>query len=135
MALFVWDNRLKTNITICDEQHQKLIAILNELHDAMKAKKDMDLIGKTLTELIDYTVYHFQTEERLLEDHQFPYLNSHKAEHANLTKEVYDLKKRFNSGEHVMTTEVLSFLKNWVNDHIIGMDKNYTTFLRNKGVL
>ncbi len=135
MALFTWDSRLKTNITVCDEQHQKLISILNDLHEAMRIKKDKELIGKTLTELIDYTIYHFQTEEKLLEEHQFPYLNNHRAEHLNLTNEVKDLKKRYDSGETVLTTEVLSFLKNWVNDHIIGMDKNYTTFLHNKGVL
>jgi hemerythrin-like metal-binding protein len=135
MALFVWDSKLKTNISVCDEQHQKLIALLNELHEAMISKKDKNLIGNTLDELIEYAVYHFQTEEKLLEQYEFPYLNSHKAEHANFSKEVFDIKKRFDSGETIMTTEVLSFVKNWVNDHIIGTDKNYTTFLRNKGVL
>jgi len=135
MALFNWDNKLKTNITICDQQHEKLISLLNELHDSMKSGKDKDVIGNTLNELIAYTFYHFQTEETLLEQNEFPYLNNHKAEHAYLTNQVKDLKARYERGEIILTIEVLTFLKDWVVDHIIGVDKNYSAFLRNKGVL
>ncbi len=135
MALFTFDSRLKTNITLCDQQHEKLISILNELHDEMKSGKDREIQGKTLTELLNYTVYHFETEEALLEQNEYPYLIRHKAEHAYLTNQVRDLKARYDNGENILTIEILTFLKDWVNDHIIGMDKNYSTFLRNKGVL
>lgn len=134
MALFVWENRFKTNISIIDEQHQRLVALLNDLHETMRQKQDIALIGRTINELVLYTIYHFQTEEELLAQYEYPYLNAHKAEHANLTKEVYDLQNRFNKGNLILTAELLGFLKDWVNDHILGMDKNYCAFLQSKGV-
>ncbi len=135
MALFSWDNRLKTNIAVCDEQHQKLISIINELHDAMVIRKDKGLIGKTIDELVVYSLYHFKTEENLLEEHGFPHLNSHRAEHLEWTKEVYGLKERYDRGEDIRSFEIISFLKDWVYDHILISDKKYSQFLRNKGVL
>lgn len=135
MALFPWDNRLKTNISVCDEQHQNLINLINGLHDAMISRKDKELIGKTIDELVVYSLYHFKTEENLLEEHQFPHLNSHKAEHAVWVKEVNGLKDRFEKGEEIRTIEILGFLKDWVYDHILVSDKKYSLFLRNKGVL
>ena len=135
MPLFLWDNKLKTNITSCDEQHQRLIGLINELFDVMQQKQDKSIIGKTLDELVVYTMYHFQLEEELMAQHGFPGLNRHKAEHANLTKEVYAYKTRYNNGEQLAPVELVSFLKDWVIDHIIGMDKNYSAFLRSKGVV
>jgi hemerythrin len=133
MAIFVWDNRFVTNIEVIDQQHQKLIGLLNDLHEAMKQKRDAALIGQTINELVVYTVYHFRTEEELLAKYEYPGLNNHKAEHAYFTKEIYSLQERYSKGSTVFTTEILSFLKDWVNDHILGIDKSYAAFLRNKG--
>jgi hemerythrin len=133
MALFVWDNKLKTNISICDEQHQKLTAILNELHEAMKNKKDKSLIEKTLNELVEYTLFHFKAEEQLLEQYEFPDLNNHRAEHAYFIREAYDLKKRFNNGETALTIDVFTSLKDRVKDHITGVIKTIQYFCTIKG--
>ena len=65
MALMVWDNSFSVNVKEIDAQHQKLIALINDLHDAMKTGKAKDVLGKILSDLTDYTVYHFGNEERL----------------------------------------------------------------------
>lgn len=135
MALFPWDNRLKTNVPICDEQHQKLISIINELHDALIMKKDKGIIGRTIDDLVVYSLYHFETEEKILAENEFPHLNSHKAEHLTWIKEVNSIKERYDRGDEVRSIELLGFLKDWVYDHILVSDKKYSLFLRNKGVL
>ncbi len=135
MALFNWDSRLKTNISICDEQHQRLIELINNLHETSRSKADKEVLDKTLNELINYTIYPFQTEEELLDKYNFPYAARHKIEHAQFTNKIFDLRTRFEKGDTGITMETLTFLKDWVNDHIIGTDKNYSAFLRSKGVL
>jgi hemerythrin len=49
-------------------------------------------------------------------------------------KKVSDLQNKFNSGEGVMTMEVMNFLRDWLNDHIIGSDTKFGPFLNEKGI-
>jgi len=133
MAFIQWNDRLKLNITICDEQHKKLIEIINSLHETYKSAKDKDVTSKTIEDLMAYTQYHFKTEEDLFDKYNYPYSTRHKIEHAELTNQVAAYSKRFGNGESVSISELLSFLKDWVNDHIIGSDRNYAPFLRSKG--
>lgn len=134
MALIIWSDTLKTNVTECDEQHKKLITLINTLHDAMKIGKGKVALGKVLTELVDYTQTHFRTEELLFVRHGYAGYAAHKAEHDTLTKQAKDLKANFEKDEGVITLEVMTFLKNWLETHILGTDKKYGPFLNGKGV-
>ena len=134
MAFIDWTDELSVNIKTIDDQHKELIKMINELSEAMKVGKGKDVMGKVLAKLLDYTKMHFGTEERFFETHKYPGYISHKAEHDKLTKQVMDLKTRFDSGQSVITVEVMSFLKDWLQKHIIGTDKKYSTFLIGKGV-
>ncbi|MDI6729156.1 MAG: bacteriohemerythrin [Thermodesulfovibrionales bacterium] len=135
MALFVWSDKYSVNINEIDSQHKKLVDMLNSLHDSMKAGKGNEVLGKTLTELIQYVGTHFATEERLLSTHGYPELNVHKSEHAKLTQKAIELQKDFQQGAPVLTVEVLGFLKDWLQNHILGTDKKYSQFLNSKGVV
>lgn len=135
MALIMWDEKLKTNVKECDEQHKKLIALVNELHDGMKAGKGKDVIGKVLNELLNYTNYHFKTEEAYMQKYNFPEFLKHKREHEDLTRQAKELKERFDRGEVAITVNVMNFLKEWLQSHILGTDKKYGPFLNDKGVI
>lgn len=135
MALIMWDEKLKTNVKECDEQHKKLIALVNELHDGMKAGKGKDVIGKVLNELLNYTNYHFKTEEAYMQKYNFPEFLKHKREHEDLTRQAKELKERFDRGEVAITVNVMNFLKEWLQSHILSTDKKYGPFLNDKGVI
>lgn len=135
MALIMWDEKLKTNVKECDEQHKKLIALVNELHDGMKAGKGKDVIGKVLNELLNYTNYHFKTEEAYMQKYNFPEFLNHKREHEDLIRQAKELKERFDRGEVAITVNVMNFLKEWLQSHILGTDKKYGPFLNDKGVI
>ena len=63
MALITWNNMLSTGVTEQDNQHKKLIDLINQLNDAMQAGKGSEVLGKVLAELVNYTVFHFGYEE------------------------------------------------------------------------
>jgi hemerythrin len=134
MALMTWSDQLSVNIKQVDSQHMKLVELLNDFHDAMKVGKGKEVMGKTFSELLDYTAYHFGTEEELLKKHAYPAFPAHKREHEALTKKAADLSERFSRGEAVISAETMTFLKNWLSDHIMGSDKKYAPFLNGKGV-
>jgi hemerythrin len=134
MSLIQWAPKFSVNIKEIDQQHQKLMALVNELYDSMTAGHGKEALGKVLGELITYTVYHFATEEKLFQTHAYPETAAHKAEHDKLTQTAKDLKEKFDSGKGQITVEVMNFLKNWLNNHILGTDKKYSAYLNGKGV-
>ena len=134
MPLMMWSNDYSVHIEIVDEQHRKIIELINRLHDAMKLGKGKDTLGKTLSELVDYTSYHFNEEEELFKVYGYPDYPPHKREHDALTRQVLNLKERFASGNTFLSNETLLFLKDWLNDHILGVDKKYSSFMTARGV-
>lgn len=134
MAFMNWNDTFSVNIAEVDAQHKKLLGLLNELFDAMKVGKGREVVGKVLTDLIDYTVYHFDTEEKLFKRYNYPDYLPHKKEHDELTKRATALKTDFDKGKQVVTIEVMNFLKDWLNVHILQVDKKFGPFLNSKGV-
>ncbi|MGQ9610355.1 MAG: bacteriohemerythrin [bacterium] len=134
MALFVWSDNFSVNIKYIDEQHKKLVNILNNLHDAMKLGKGSEVLNNVLAELVRYVETHFTTEEKLMNTHNYPEYNTHKLEHANLAKKAKELQKSSQQGQNIITIEVMNFLKNWLQSHILGTDKKYGPFLNSKGI-
>jgi hemerythrin len=134
MALIVWSNDLSVNIHSIDEQHKKLVALVNNLNDAMSSGKGQQIMGKILDDLVAYTKTHFATEERLMTTHTYPGYLIHKKEHDNLTQQVVSLHQDFKEGKPVITVALTSFLKDWLGKHIKGTDQKYSPFLINKGV-
>jgi hemerythrin-like metal-binding protein len=134
VALITWTSTLSVGIKEIDSQHQHLIKLINDLHEAMKDEKGRDGLGRTLKSLCDYTVFHFGTEEKLFKETGYPGTEAHLAEHKSFTRQVLDIRSRFEAGQSVITIDLLQFLRDWVNDHIKGVDKKYTSFLHSKGI-
>jgi len=134
MALFTWSEQFSLKIDSMDEQHKKLIDILNQFHDAMLQKKEDKKIGETLAELIAYTEFHFAEEEKLLQENGYPDLDNHKNEHDELRQKVTEFQREYVQGSQTVTDDVMFFLKDWLVNHILGVDKRYAPFLIEKGV-
>jgi hemerythrin len=134
MPFMNWSADLSVNIKEIDEQHKKLINLLNDLHDAMKAGKGKILLGSIFTELVKYTDTHFKFEEEYFTKYNYAQTKEHSDEHDSLRKTALELKAKFDSGNIVITVEVLNFLVGWIENHIMKIDKRYTQFLNSKGV-
>ncbi len=134
MPLIEWNDGLSVKIPEIDEQHKKLVSIINQLHDAMIKRAGQQVLGGLLNELIDYTVTHFQTEEKYMRGTTFPGYLTHKRQHDDLTKQAVELKAKFEAGQPCMTLEVMDFLKEWLTKHIQGSDKQYTDHFLKAGV-
>ncbi|OHD13589.1 MAG: hemerythrin [Spirochaetes bacterium GWD1_27_9] len=134
MALFIWKDEYTVNIKKIDEQHQKLVSILNELHSAMLGAKANAILGKTLDELIDYTKTHFKAEEELMQRYNYSDFPTHKEAHKIFIDKVSDFQNEFKNGKKMISVEILFFLKDWLVTHINGVDKKYSKFLNDNGV-
>lgn len=133
MALIQWSAMLSVGVTQFDNEHKKLVDMVNNLHDAMKTGKGSDVVGKTLDGLISYTATHFAAEERLMQQHGYPAIDKHKGEHTALVKQALEIQKNFKEGK-ALPQNLLQFLKDWLMKHIAGEDKKYGPFLNGKGI-
>ena len=129
-----WTDELGVRVTEIDDQHKKLIGLINKLHDAMRAGQGKQALEGTLQELAAYTVYHFQNEERYMQQFSYPGYLRHKAEHAAFVKKVTDFQKDFSHNRLGLTVDLMNFLKDWVNNHIRETDKQYSALFNEKGL-
>lgn len=135
MPLMEWSPKLSVGITQFDDEHKKLVGMVNDLFDGVQAGRGKDLLGPILDGLISYTQTHFANEERYMNQHKYPSYAAHKAEHDALAKQVVEVQAKFKNGASAaLSMEVMNFLKNWLIKHIMGSDKAYTPFLAAKGL-
>ncbi|MCX7874727.1 MAG: bacteriohemerythrin [Melioribacteraceae bacterium] len=134
MALISWSDSYSVKVKEIDNQHQKLVNLINLLHDSMKEGKGKEVIGKVLTELVNYTVYHFSYEEKLFDKYGYPDAKVHARQHKDLVEKVSCYVKDFESGKGVLPMEVMNFLRDWLIKHIGGDDKKYGPFFNSKGL-
>jgi hemerythrin len=134
MALIDWNADLSVGIASIDDQHKKLIGLLNTLNDAMKSGKAKEALAGILSELINYTAYHFSNEEKYMEQAEYAAAFLHKTEHQKLVKQLLELQKEYAAGKAMITIDIMNFLKDRVAKHIQGSDKKYDPALIAKGI-
>ncbi len=134
MAFLNWEDKYSVNLKEIDEQHKVWIGLINNLHDAMKVGKGKEALGSTFDEVVKYTKYHFDSEEKFFSMYSYPQSVSHKKVHEDFVVEVKKLKQDYDSGKTIMTLELMNKLKDWLTNHILVSDKEYTTYLNSKGV-
>jgi len=125
MSLITWSDSMSVGIAEVDDQHKKLVAIVNALHDAMLKGHARNVMGPLLDEVVDYTVYHFGTEERLFAEKGYPQAAEHKQLHDDLTATAKKLRADVAAGRSIISHEVMRFLRDWLSGHILSEDKKF----------
>lgn len=132
MIILKWVPEYSVGVTEIDNQHKKLIDMLQNLNKALSEGKGKEVLSKLIKDLIDYTKTHFTLEEKYLEKAKYPMLDSHKKEHIAFVNKVLDFQKNFESGKTLLSIDIMNFLKDWLKNHIVGTDKKYESYLKGK---
>jgi len=131
--LIVWSRSYSVGVTQMDNEHQRLIDIINNLYAAMRSGRSKDAIGSVLDELIEYTKTHFAHEEGLMQKTGYEGFDVQKRSHVELVNQVLEIQQKFKDGT-ALGQEVMTFLKNWLINHIQGLDKKYGPVMNKKGI-
>ncbi len=135
MALMIWDQTFSVNVKEIDLQHQKLVDMLNQLHELMKSGQGKEALGPVLDDLIKYAAVHFATEEKYFDKFGYKETQTHKGEHKRFVDKVVAFQNDFKKGNTMLTIDVMNFLKDWLVKHIKGTDKRYTKCFNEHGLL
>ena len=133
--IFPWNDNFATGIERIDEQHRRLVEILNDLatHVAFPSQElGLDVI---LASLVDYTLYHFATEENIWGEYLAgdPAEAAHRAEHQAFIASI--LKAKAEAGDRPLeelVQELLSLLTRWLASHILEKDRYLAKVVLNR---
>lgn len=135
MPLIEWSDQYSVGLEIFDNEHKKLVAIINGLHDSFEQGVDRSVAERALDELVEYTLKHFQHEESYFDDWGYPDKAAHRIAHQELRQQVLDYRASIGAKAGVeMALELITFLRYWLLGHIMSEDKAFCQFLRDKGL-
>lgn len=134
MTCIQWTEQLSVNVKKIDDQHKTLVEKINALHDAMKANKGREVQKAIIDGMVEYAAIHFQTEENYMRLYNYPGYEQHRKEHEVFTQKAIDLQERVKKSGFVLTLEILNFLREWLQAHILGTDKQYSRHFNENGL-
>lgn len=133
-VMIAWSDAFSVDIQEIDEQHKRLVDLINRLYEALADNHRQDVIGEIFDELVHYTRVHFSVEECLMRLFDYEGYEEHKRIHDAIVRRVLDLQARYRAGEPKVGLELLFLLKDWLTDHIQRVDKLYADHLAAHGV-
>jgi hemerythrin len=134
MALFEWTEEQSVSIARFDSDHKKLFAMLNEMNEAMAQGRGRLTVVSILKELADYANWHFAAEETAMRRANFAGLEEHIAEHREMMAKVQDFYGEFSSNSYALPIDVLYFMRDWLQHHILSTDRKYGEALNRAGI-
>ena len=130
---FVWSSVEHTiGVTVFDEEHQRLAALMSQVHATLKDKQDRALAQNLMGALIYETWVHFDHEERVMAEVGFHGREAHVAEHAALIQQAKDLLKKVQRGD-LNSQAMPDILVTWLIPHIQITDRKYAACLQRHG--
>ncbi len=124
--LIQWSNEYELGDEVIDFQHKKLVLLLNQLHDAIESNTQELLVAICLDELVKYTQTHFTQEESIMDEAEGltdDFIDSHKKTHRGFVNKIENFKKQYYEGKAEVSEGIITFLKDWLVNHILLTDK------------
>ncbi|MDD5395062.1 MAG: bacteriohemerythrin [Thiothrix sp.] len=128
----VWRDEYSVGIAEMDDDHRKLLNLINHLQTAIHYQTGEKFEQEALDELMTYTRYHFQREEALMQQYGYPDLEVHQKLHQEMVADAEAFVKDYRSKGYKALAGVADYLKNWLVNHINGTDKEYSAFILQK---
>jgi hemerythrin len=126
LKTFLWNQHFETGLVTVDDQHRRLVALINRLGDSFveSGAGTGSSLQSVFDDLAQYTVEHFGDEERLmLAERLVPeYIAAHRAIHDEFAAQLHlmwDTRATVSESQETL----LGFLIAWLSFHILGEDQ------------
>jgi hemerythrin len=129
MPFITWNDDYLIGVPQIDEHHQHLFFLANRFYDIFVKEAPSQDLSPLFDELIDYVIYHFIAEERLMQECKFPDYALHKQEHEIFSRRLVELNKQSSCDKKHLLIEVVVFLHNWLLSHILQSDAEIGRFI------
>lgn len=129
-----WDDSFRTGINEVDEQHQILVNALNEVETRVAGSANQRLLERVTRDLLAFAIYHFETEEQLIRRHGYDTeepedASEHVRQHRAFAERIIALRAEVLAGKSAVQEALVSFLKDWLTNHIRTTDRRLGQFI------
>lgn len=131
----VWDQKYSVGISAIDEQHKQFIFILEKLSKAVNNNDSREAVGRIFLDLEKYVEYHFGTEEEYFQKFSYMDADEHIKAHRLFEKKLGELKEKYLVDENNAVIDLISFMFDWLINHIQTLDRKYTECFRQNGLI
>lgn len=139
----VWREQMSVGNDLIDQDHRYLVCLINSIELAMRHQEDSDALLSFVGELVHYTHFHFEREERIQKKMLYPQAGTHREVHQEILAHIGELQADVREyHEHVrdgtlvegerelVIQRVMLLLREWVLDHVLKHDKRMEPYLR-----
>ncbi len=130
-----WNDKFSVAISMIDEEHKKLIGILNKVVFTKGNNSNPEELREVLREMAKYALKHFKTEETYMKELNYPGYQNHKKEHEDFFDKTLEyFHKAGNEYRHILH-ELHEYLTQWLVNHIQVTDRKYIDCFKKNGLI
>ncbi len=111
-----------------DRDHMSIFNAVDRVKKAQKNGFNDDFIGILLNQLLEYVDDHFIKEEAYMADISYPNLAEHCDRHVEMKAKLLRLRNQYINEGHSNLDEIVPFLNEWWEKHILGADMAYKKY-------
>jgi hemerythrin len=129
MPYFEWNDSLLVGIKAIDDQHRRLVDMVNDLHDSLQSSGQLCPAPELVASLKAYAAEHFHIEEGYMQAFEYPEYEEHLKEHQFFDDTIRTFEEDCAAGR-ANPADLLNFVKKWLSEHIRGVDVQMGRFLQ-----
>ncbi|MEL0585875.1 MAG: bacteriohemerythrin [Candidatus Thiodiazotropha sp. (ex. Lucinoma kazani)] len=133
----LWSDDFAIGIEVIDMQHKNLLNMVSEAYASLSESSTPMTLQRITKELLSYAIYHFETEESLMQEYHYDVehpndADAHKQEHRQFSAKVVAARKEMKQGDIQQVEAILDFLQTWIASHTQETDRRLGRFLSQK---
>jgi len=134
-AIFIeWNESMFTGVKEIDRQHEVLVNVLNEIAAMGAESPGQRRLEEVTLDLLAYALYHFETEERLMQQSGYDRdqpgeAQAHVLQHRAFSDRVIALRAATAEGQERSQAALLQFLRDWLINHIGSTDRRLGDYI------
>lgn len=127
-----WDESLVLGFDEIDNQHKSIFDHFKKLSEAVQLGKSKEIIEELADFIVDYANTHFIAEEKLMLEHAYPKIETHRSEHDEFSRDAKDFRKRVeqDGATREVAIEMTGMLLRWIIRHIRQHDMEMAAFVK-----
>ena len=132
-----WNEKLLTGVTEIDSQHKILVDAINDANSRLMEDHDIKLVEQITKDLLSYAIFHFETEEDLMQQYGYDGESAedaqlHQKQHREFSSQVLAVRDGLRDGKEISREDLLAFLNGWLISHIMNTDQRLGAFIKQK---
>ena len=118
-----WSHDLELGVPEIDHQHRLMAELLHTLNESVAGGVPRIVVQRLLSDLSALLNLHFRHEEELMGRLNHAFSTEHTAEHSRILHLIAHCQEEIRHRALLAGDPVLSFLKSWMLDHVVGRDR------------